>query len=534
MNIEPLKRTLFTGGPIYLHGTSTSRVEALLVEGDRVTFAGNIQEVDNIAFGEKVDSVDLNGHIVLPGFIDAHIHLEKFGLQLDYVDCEVESREECLQRIRDRIEQSVEGEWILGHGWNQNRWDRYGSAADLDALSTGHPIYLTAKSLHAGWANTKAMEEAEIFKKVNDIPPEWIQRDHEGQPTGIFFEGAMSLLQSVVGKPDPAALIKALESAQKELLDLGITGVHDFDGPSCLRSLQTMEANGNLMLKVVKNLPGSMPELAIGLGLKTGFGQSTLRIGHIKLFADGALGPRTASMLEPYDGDENHSGLLLLSEDQLLNRIGDAVTSGLWASIHAIGDRANRVVLNVLQKIRDLEVERGLPPGRHRVEHVQLLHPRDLHRFAELQVIASMQPIHATSDREMAETHWGERSRYAYAWGTLAATGATIVFGSDAPVEPPNPFWGIHAAVNREPPDRETDRGPWIPEECLSVEQAVSAYLNPTSSVLGDQRVGNLQPGSYADLQILGMDPFHCDPSRLKGISPLGVMVSGSWHKRSF
>jgi predicted amidohydrolase YtcJ len=425
------------------------------------------------------------------------------------------------------------GEWILGHGWNQNEWpEGFGSAADLDDAAPDHPVYLTAKSLHAAWANTAALHQAGISRQTQDPPDGLIQRDQDGSPTGILFETAMELVASRAPEPSVEQVSQAIRRALPVLLQMGITSVHDFDRRRCFAALQSLHAGGELSLRVVKSLPLEDLPHAAALGMQTGFGDDFLRIGSIKAFADGALGPRTAAMLQPYEDEPENRGMLMLDAEDLFEHGRLAVENGLSLAVHAIGDRANHEVLNAYAQLREYERARrpGLPPLRHRIEHVQLIHPGDAPRLASLGVIASMQPIHATSDMQMADRYWGERAALAYAWRTQLDRGATLAFGSDAPVESPNPFWGLHAAVTRRREDGSPGAAGWVPAQRLSAAEAFRAYtLAPAYAAGLENRLGRLAPGYLADLLVLDTDPFECDPEQLRDIRPLATMVGGNW-----
>ncbi len=470
----------------------------------------------------------------MPGLWDAHIHLEKYAQSLHQLDLELPSLQDCLARVRAAAAHASPGEWILGHGWNQNKWDRYGTAADLDRVAPDNPVYLTAKSLHAAWVNSRALEAAGIVAESPDPPDGYLGRREDGAPNGLLFEGAMRLVSSRIEPPSPQTLAAWLRTALNELVAAGITGVHDFDGPRCFQALQILREQGDLPLRVLKHLPHDEMKKALALGLRTGFGDDFLRLGNIKLFADGALGPRTASMLEPYSTDPDNYGSLLLGRDEIL-RIGiEAAEQGIALAVHAIGDRANREVLDAFEALRTWEVEKTTRPLPHRMEHLQILHPDDIQRVAELRLVASMQPIHAISDMTMAEEHWGPRTRWAYAWQSIRRTGASIVFGSDAPVEPPNPFLGLYAAISRRRLDGTPPEG-WVPEERLDLSEALACYTwRPADAAHMDRPAGRISPGSYADLIVLGTDPFEMDPRELAGLSPVGVMTNGEWRVRAF
>ncbi|MCS6908021.1 MAG: amidohydrolase, partial [Anaerolineales bacterium] len=400
------------------------RASACAILGERILEVGEERELlaRYRAYPFEAEFIDLKGKTVLPGLIDAHLHLEHFSASLQKINCETTTIEECLQRVAERAQKLPPGEWILGHGWNQNAWrEGFGDASLLDRVAPAHPVYLTAKSLHAAWVNTLALQKAGISAYTPDPPGGIIQRQSDGKPSGILLENAMRLVAAVIPQPTLLQIKQSILEAQEVLFRLGVTCVHDFDGRECFFSLQELHSEGRLKLRVVKNLPAELMEEAIASGLRSGFGDDRLRLGSLKFFADGALGPHTAAMLDPYIGEPDNRGSLLLDAERLTELGVKATRSGWSLAVHAIGDRANREVLDAFQNIRQFEksVYPRVPQLRHRIEHVQALHPHDLGRLAELKLIASMQPLHATSDMEMAERYWGpERIRYAYAWRT--------------------------------------------------------------------------------------------------------------------
>ncbi len=524
---------------------------AMAIDGDRILAAGSDQEIRSRYgrepwTGKAVEELDLSGRTVIPGLTDAHIHLSHYAFGLQKVDCETATRQECLQRVAERAGRTPAGEWILGHGWNQNNWpEGFGTAAELDRAAPSHPVYLTAKSLHAGWANSAALHLAGIHPGTLDPPGGKILRDENGSPTGILLESATALVENALPEPTVASTAQAIRQALPVLWSLGVTGAHDFDGSLCFSALQAIHSQGQLHLRVVKSIPLENLPQAVALGLRTGFGDEMLRIGSVKAFADGALGPQTAAMIQPYEdrlkgrtqGIGEAHGMLLLDAEQLYEHGRLAVQHGLSLAVHAIGDRANHEVLNAFEELRTFETRELHPKGapgaiqfRHRIEHVQLLHPADAHRLARLKIIASMQPIHATSDMEMADRFWGERAALAYALRTQLEHGAVLAFGSDAPVESPNPFWGIHAAVTRRRRDGSPGRQGWYPAQRLSVLEALHGFTTgPAYAAGAEHRLGRLAPGYLADLVVLQEDPFACDPDSLYQIRPTATMVGGKW-----
>jgi predicted amidohydrolase YtcJ len=521
---------IFQNARIYTFDRSLPEAGAIVVDSGRVVAAGAAGQMRS-EYGGRLTIHDLEGRIVIPGLTDAHIHLENYALSLLMIDCETATKEECLGRIGERARSTQPGQWILGHGWNQNNWESgFGNAADLDAVAPNHPVYLTAKSLHAGWANSAALGSAHISASTPDPQDGRIGRDANGDPDGILFESAMELMEEAIPEPTSDELERAIQAAIPVLWRMGLTGVHDFDRKKCFAALQRLHSDGALRLRVVKSIPLEDLSHAAAIGLRTGFGDDFLRIGQVKAFADGALGPRTAAMLQPYIGEPENRGMLMIDAEELFEFGRLAVDNGLPLAVHAIGDRAIHEILNGFDQIRKYERRQGLPALRHRIEHVQVVHPDDVARLGELGVIASMQPIHATSDMRMADRYWGERSRLAYAWRAQSNHAAVLAFGSDAPVESPNPFWGLHAAVTRRRADGSPGPDGWIPEERLTVGEALLAYTTGAAYASGrEDRLGKLAPGYFADLLVLDEDPFNCEPDALLEIRPRATMIAGEW-----
>lgn len=523
---------ILTNGTVYPRVVERRACNGLVIEDGRVRATLTAPPGGGL---QAATVVDLGGRTVLPGLTDAHIHFEKYSFQLQLVDCETTTLQSCVRRVEARARAVPPGEWILGHGWNQNDWGRFGDSRDLDTVAPGHPVYLTAKSLHAGWANSEALRRAGIHATTPDPRGGLIQRQADRSPTGIVFESAMNLVAQAVPEPTTGALREAMRAAQQRLWKMGLTGVHDFDGPRSFRSAQLLLESGQLGLRVLKSIPFELLAEAAALALRTGFGNERLRLGHVKLFADGALGPRTAAMLEAYGDEPANTGILLLDRETVLEAGIRASEAGLALAIHAIGDRANHEVLAGLAALRQHEAENGLPPLRHRIEHLQLLHPDDVARPAELDIIASMQPSHAPSDMPMADRYWGRRSEFGYAWKSQLRAGARLAFGSDAPVESPDPFLGLHAAVTRRRLDGSPSPEGWVPQERLEITEALAAFTEGAAFAAGaENEQGRLEPGFFADLIVVDRDPFACPPEELPSVRVLGTMVGGEWVVREF
>jgi predicted amidohydrolase YtcJ len=520
---------------IYTLDPSKPLVSAIAINRDRVIALGD--DFDILSdFGEGNNRLghpelrDAGGLAVIPGLTDAHIHLETFAMNLIKVDCESPTRESCLERVAERARALAPGEWILGHGWNQNDWNGgFGNSIELDAAAPHNPVYLTARSLHAAWANTQALRNAGLSTHTPDPPNGLLGRDENGNLTGILFESAMDLVVQAIPTPSVETVAEAINQAQRQLWMLGLTGVHDFDRRRCFTALQMLHRRHELRLRVIKSIPLEDLDQAIAVGLRTGFGDDYLRIGAVKIFADGALGPHTAAMLQPYQGEPENRGILILDAEDLYEHGRKAVENGLCLAVHAIGDRANHEVLDAYDHLNEYERQSGIHM-RHRIEHVQLIHTDDANRLGKMGVIASMQPIHATSDMLMADRFWGTRATLSYAWRTQLNHGAKLAFGSDAPVESPNPFWGIHAAVTRRRADGSPGPQGWYPDQRLNILEAIQGYTVGAAYAAGlEDRLGRLAPGYLADLLILDADPFTISPDELRSVQPLATMVGGEW-----
>jgi predicted amidohydrolase YtcJ len=520
-----------------IHTLDSTRpfASALAIQQDRIVAVGDETAI-RAEYSPGEQGLDLQGRVILPGLTDSHIHLEMYALSLRRVDCETRIRRECLERVAERARITPPGEWILGHGWNQNNWpEGFGSAADLDAVVSDHPVYLSAKSYHAGWANSLALKRAGVTAATPDPFNGRLSRTANGTPDGILFESAMDLVANAIPEPAAAQIEEAIRQAQEVLWRMGITSLHDFDGRNCFSALQNLHLRGELHLRVLKGIPLPDLQYAVSLGLRSGFGDDMLRIGGVKAFMDGALGPQTAAMIQPFEGSlENNRGMLFMDAEQLFEHGRLAAQNGLPLAVHAIGDRADHEVLEAFGLLRRYEQENGITSLggrlRHRIEHLQLLHPDDARKLAALGVTASMQPIHATSDMLIADRYWGERSAYSYAWKLQLERGANLAFGSDAPVESPNPFWGLHAAVTRRRIDGSPGSQGWIPAQRIGLYEALLAYTHGAAYAAGmEDRLGKLASGCLADLIVLDQDPFEVAPDELHQLKPAAAMVAGEW-----
>ncbi|MGD2026238.1 MAG: amidohydrolase [Anaerolineales bacterium] len=509
---------------------------AALVLNDLPPNQGRILAVDDSeqireSYGHIASAEDLGGKVVLPGLTDAHIHLRQYANMLQSINLFGAGKHAVLELVAREAARTSPGDWIQGYGWSQDNWGgAFPTATELDAAAPGHPVLLMGVSLHVLWANSAALKAAGITAQTPDPPKGVIQRDPDGSPNGIILEEAMSLFNHLLPHPTAESTLALFELAQEQLWQMGITGVHNFDRIPSFITLQTLKQQRRLKLRVVQNLPVKSLDVIIASGLRTGLGDDLLRIGSIKAFADGALGSRTAAMMQPYLADPQNTGMLLLDAEDLIDFGEKAVQNGLSLTIHAIGDAANHQMLDGFDHLRRYEQAHCLPRYRHRIEHVQVMHQDDIPRLAALDLVASMQPIHATSDIEMADTGWGERARYAYAWRSLLDTGTRLSFGSDAPVDSPNPFHGLYAAITRRKPDGHPGTEGWYPQERIRLEEAFQAYTNGAAYTAGlEESLGMLAPGYLADLLVLDQDPFTLPPEELREVLPAATMLGGEW-----
>jgi predicted amidohydrolase YtcJ len=482
---------------------------ALAIAGDRIGGGVDVREGD----GSQVSSerVDLDGRCVVPGFTDAHVHFLEWSLSLARLDLSrTRSRDEVLSAARSAAP-GANG-WLIGAGWRAAHWpagDPEPHREALDAACGDRPVLLWAHDHHTAWLSSAAL----ALLPIGDAPV--VERDAAGAPTGVVRETAAWDAAAALPAPRESEIDEAVARALRAAHGRGVTGIHDFQREHGLAAWQRLHADRRLSLRVWASLPAERLDEIIALGLRSGLGDEWLRIGPVKAFADGTLGSRTASMLEPFA--DSGRGQALLNADELRDLSGRSADAGLELAVHAIGDAANRAVLDALEATRERWAPRRLRP---RIEHAQLLDPDDLGRFAALGVTASMQPSHAPSDRAGAESAWGARCAGAYALGSLAAGGAALCFGSDAPIEPLDPLAGVQAALQRDPSD-----GP-----ALSAEQACEAFWGGAAfAVHAEQRLGRLLPGYLADLCVLERNPMTCPADEVGEIEVVATMVGGRW-----
>jgi len=517
-------------GNVYTMDRAAPRAEAVAIAGDRIAVVGeDAAMLDLLPRGGR--AVDLEGRTVVPGFTDAHLHLLSFGLSLGQIDLAgAATLDEALARVAARAGAVPEGQWLVGRGWDHSLWGTCGlpTRHDLDRVAPRHPVRLQHKCGHASWVNTRALELAGITKKTPDPPGGEIERESaSGEPAGILKEEAMALVSRLLDEPSVDEAAEATRAAIPHAHRAGLVGVHTLEGALAFRAFQRLRSAGELRLRTLVTVPKGNLDAAIQTGLRSGFGDQWLRIGGVKIFADGALGSRTAYMLAPYEGESDYCGVSTATPEHLREVVDKAARAGLPAFIHAIGDRANREALDAVEASREAGVGLHL---RHRIEHAQLLDPADVGRFAALGVVASMQPIHATQDMLIADKHWGSRSAGAYAFRSLLDDGAVLAFGSDCPVEDLSPLVGIHAAVTRRRADGSSGPEGWYPEQRLTVEEAVRAYtIGPAYAGGEEVSRGSLAPGKLADLVVLSQDIFAVDPMAILETDVVATLVGGEF-----
>ena len=507
------------------------QASALAVRGKHIFALGTDADVLALARpGTKL--VDLSGKSVWPGLCDAHIHLGQWAQEELKLDCHTTTKAACLERVHERAAAEQPGTWILGRDWDANLWQGDAPrAGDLDAVARDPFVFIAGKSLHAGWLNGAALRL--LLSKMDPGAEEGplFGRDASGELNGVIYEDLLDRVQELVPAPAPSERQRMLNRAQERLHRLGITAVHDFDGLADYGALRTLDEQRGLQLRVWEGIPQQDLPAAQSVGLHTGSGSAHLRTGPAKLFADGALGSHTAALFEP-DLQTGGSGLLRLDAGEIFDLGMGARSAGFSLAVHAIGDRAVEAALDAFTRLREWEAAQGLPIAVLRIEHAQLVRPEQVAEFARLGICASMQPMHAVADRELAELAWGERVRHAYAWRELQEAGVPLLFGSDAPVEEPNPFWGLYAATTRLHP-RDTTPGDaqqagWHTEQCLALLDALAAYtIAPAAASSWGRRIGCLAPGSFADLIILPSDPLEVDIDALPATKPLATLVDG-------
>lgn len=537
LHLDPYPDLILHNARIYTMEPEQSWAEAIAIRAKTIIAIGSNTAILALA-GPHTRQIDVQGQLVLPGLCDAHIHLYEWSINLTRPHlASATNKAEMLAQIATYASALPSHSWIVCHGWNESWWGetQFPTADDLDAVTQpGQPAIAYRSDMHIAIANHAALSRAGITSATPNPPSGLIDRDAAGNPTGVLRELAIGLVTMHITNLSQVELAEIVRVALPELHRLGITAIHDQrvkdanEGPQMLAVYNHLNESQALHLRVNCNIAAHDLPFLKALGLRSGFGNDYVRLGHVKIFADGSLGSRTAWMLEPFVAqsttEQANYGVNVTPPEQMAAEFYQAQQLGFPISAHAIGDRANRVVLDIFE-----ELAPQLPPLPipHRIEHVQTIADADIPRLAQLNISASVQPIHLTDDRDLTDRYWGKRARTTYAFRLLLDSGARLVFGSDAPVADPNPFLGIHAAlIRRRPHDAQTS---WQPQETLPLEEIIRAYTLGAAEAAGwDATIGSLTPGKRADLIVLDRDLFTLaqDPNRVDEIAATEIVYT--------
>ena len=535
---EPADLVL-TNGHIVTVNAAQPTAEAIAVRGDRIQVVGSAEEVAAYV-GEATRTIDLEGKTLVPGMIDAHVHFLGVGSRLLSLDArDATSKAEVVQMVADRVANAAPGEWVTGRGWDQNNWPvkEFPTAADLDAVAPDNPVYLGRVDGHAGWVNSRALALAEITAETPDPAGGQIIRDANGAPSGTLIDNAFRIVSRLVPPMSDDQRRRAVGLAIQEALSSGLTGVHEAGGRRAdIELYEEMMRAGEFDLRIYEFLRWptneqeqphtyEMLDYYLEQGPQVGLHDNRLTIRGIKMSVDGALGSRGAAFLEPYSDDPGNTGVFRLTEDEVFETILRGLNAGFQVTTHAIGDAANRMVLDAMEKAI---AESGATDHRLRIEHAQILHADDVPRFARLGIIPSMQPTHGTTDMKWAADRVGEaRTEYAYAWRSLLDSGVRIAGGSDAPVERVQPLPGIYAAVTRQDQAGWPDGG-WHPEQRVTREEALRMFtLDAAYSVFEDDIKGSLEVGKLADMVVLSKDIMSVPAAEILDTEVLTTILGG-------
>ena len=521
--------TLYRNGRIYTNDASAPWAEAVLVRGEEIIAVGNDDEVSALTeTGAKV--VDLEKHFVMPGFNDAHVHIG--GAGADWLAVRLFGAGtvgEMQKRLAAAVAAHKPGEWITGFGWDHTLWPekKFPNRQQLDIVAPKNPVILTHVSGHVAVANSVALQIAGITKDSPNPPGGEIEKDQKGEPTGMLKEGAaMRLVESKIPAPTEEQRRHGIELALGDIAKNGVTSVQDNSAWEDFLTYRALKNEGKLTVRVTEWLPFAAPlEKLQQMRRDGGTTDPWLRTGALKMVTDGALGSRTAAMLTPYSDDEKTSGILTMEPDKLRQLAIDRDKAGFQLNFHAIGDRANRIALDAFEAAAKAN---GPRDRRNRIEHAQVVAASDFARFARLQVIASMQPSHETSDMRWAEQRVGpDRAKGAYAWATMQKFGVRLAFGTDYDVEPISPFRGLYACVTRELPDGGPPGG-WEPQEKISLGDCIRAYTSGSAyGEFMEGKKGELKEGEFADFIVLSNDLTKIEPREYTKTKVLRTVVGG-------
>jgi predicted amidohydrolase YtcJ len=528
---KPSATLIVTDADVYTVDKQQPKAEAVAVIGDRIVAVGSRADI-NLWRGPKTMVIDAGGKLLLPGFNDAHVHFIQGGAQLEQVQLtDVSTPEEFATRIAAQVKKTPKGEWILGGRWDETKWPKPDLPTKklVDSVTGNIPIFVDRYDGHEALANSAAMKLAGVDAKTPDIPGGVIVRDANGNPTGLFKDAAMPLIYKAIAPMTHEQRIRAARDALKHAASLGVTSVQHMN-PEFLdvAAYSELAEKGELTTRIYAVPMETEWRDQAKVGIRRAWGSSFLRLGGVKGYADGSLGSRTAYMFEPFTDDPGNRGLLsdeMHPPSAMRDRLMQADAAGLQLRVHAIGDRAISMMLDIFA---DIEKEHGYHDQRFAVEHAQHMAQKDFERFAKLHVIASMQPYHAIDDGRWAENRLGhERARYSYAWRSFLDHGVTLAFGTDWPVAPLDPILGLYAAVTRTTLDGKNSGG-WIPEEKITLPEAIEAYTNGAAFAEFQERdKGSLTPGKLADMVILSDNIFDLKPERIRNVKVKTTIVGG-------
>jgi len=526
---QPTADLVIRNANVATQDESKPAAQAIAIRDGRIIRVGSNLDCDELA-GDSTRVLELGGALVIPGLTDAHAHLMNLGRFLANVNLVGSSSpEQARELVLERIAETPDGAWIQGRGWDQNDWASRAFPHWRDLAGTeSHPVYLRRVDGHAAWVNKTALDACGITTDTPDPPGGRIERDADGEPTGVFVDNATDLITAHI---PPESFDERMDFARRALAECvrnGLTGVHDAGLDSlAIEVFREMGRRGELTLRIygmlsTDGLPFPIRQMARG---PIDDADGLLRVRAIKLYADGALGSRGAALLAPYSDDSANSGLFVTAPESMSTLCSLAVAHGFQVCTHAIGDAGVRRTLDIYEFVL-----KGRPELDHRfrVEHAQVIAPADIPRFASLGVIPSMQPTHATSDMPWAEARLGpERVKGAYAWRQLLSAGCRIPLGSDFPVESVNPLWGIYAAVARQDHNGHPSGG-WRAEECMTMQEAVRGFTQHAAyASFMDSALGVIREGGMADLTVLDRDIFKVVHSEILDTRPLFAIVSG-------
>lgn len=519
---------VLTNGNIYTVDPRLGRVEAIAITQGKIAAVGTAEEIQHWV-GSETKVIDLEGRFVMPGFNDAHVHFGSAGQGMLSVNVEgTRSVAEFQERIRARLGDFPPGEWVSGRGWDHSLWkeNRVPTKADLDAVSTAHPMLFGRVDGHSAVANSRALEKAGITQETPDPEGGEIVRDAAGEPTGWLKENAIGLVSRLIPSPTRARRKQGLLRAIQEAARWGVTSVQDNSDWEDFLALRELKAEGKLTLRVTEWLPFDAPlERLEEMRKQAGATDPWLKVGALKGVTDGSGGSLSAAMLEPFANAPENRGILRYDPEQLKKIVVARDAAGFQIALHAIGDRANRVALDAFEAAKKINKRRNT---RHRIEHAQFVEPSDVPRFQELGVLASMEPCHLLSDLRWAPTILGPgRHAEGYPWHALLQSGAVLAFGTDYPVEPLNPMRGLYASLTRES-EAGGPLGGWLPEEKVSIADAIRAYTRGAAyAEFEEHRKGTLTPGKFADLIVLSQDITRLPASEILRTEVLLTMVGG-------